>query len=93
MLSRSSYIKLIIEQIKFTFEIYKVFTYKECMDSMLTDKTLACHACNTKVPLNHLAPDIAFANVPRITHGLEIGEMVGQGGFGKVYRGKKGRGR
>jgi hypothetical protein len=51
------------------------------------------------VPLDLIAPDIAFANVPRITEGLEIGDIIGQGGFGKVYRGmirggvgKEGRG-
>eukprot|EP00026_Physarum_polycephalum_P000501 Phypoly_transcript_00502.p1 GENE.Phypoly_transcript_00502~~Phypoly_transcript_00502.p1 ORF type:complete len:1390 (-),score=279.22 Phypoly_transcript_00502:293-4462(-) len=64
-----------------------IFTYAECMDSVLTDKTLTCATCNAKVTLDLIAPDIAFANVPRITEGLEIGEIIGQGGFGKVYKG------
>lgn len=40
------------------------------------------------VELASMAPDIAFANVPHISQNqLSIKEIIGQGGFGKVYRG------
>lgn len=65
----------------------QIFTYQECMDSVISDKTLTCTVCDIKLLLELLAPDIAFANVNRIVDGLERGEIIGQGGFGKVYRG------
>ena len=66
----------------------KAFTYKECMDNMLHNIELYCPTCKSNVSLEHLAPDIAFVNVPQINEGLIVEEVIGQGGFGKVYKGK-----
>lgn len=58
------------------------------MDSMIQNNPLDCPNCPEGIILEELAPDIAFANVPLIREDqLELGTILGQGGFGKVYKG------
>ena len=62
------------------------FNYRECVKEYLSGRTtLSCHICNTLLYLADLVPDVTLDHLP-IVEGLLLGEELGSGGFGSVFK-------
>jgi serine/threonine protein kinase len=62
-----------------------LFSYQECAEAA-KNGVLNMKCDEISVPLADLAPDIVMQHVPLIL-GLVLEEIIGQGGFGRVFRG------
>jgi len=67
------------------------FSYQECVEAVFRRRAvLFCHHIESPsrmVHVAHLAPDIAFADLPIVQSStINICEEIGRGGFGAVYR-------
>ena len=66
------------------------FAKKECIVAYTSGSPFVyCHGIvsNSRcVRVDMLAPDLAFGEIPMITE-LNLGKQIGEGGFGKVYKG------
>lgn len=70
-----------------------VFTYTECMEAVIAGKPFVycqgIHSDSRCIQMDDLAPDISFADLPKIENkDLTIGEELGEGAFGMVYKGE-----
>jgi len=69
-----------------------LFTYMECVEAITQGiSTLYCRHLQRKnmaVSIEHLAPDVSFADIPLINSAdLHMGRELGRGAFGIVYHG------
>ena len=69
-----------------------LFTYIECVDAVTSGKSYVfCNqipSYSRCVPIQLVAPDLAFSDLPQLADDeLKIGDIIGEGSFGTVYRG------
>jgi serine/threonine protein kinase len=67
-----------------------LFAYQDLVKAIRSNVTMVncANAVNKTVLIDYTAPDIAFSGIPIIQpNDLEVGERIGSGGFGIVYKG------
>jgi serine/threonine protein kinase len=64
------------------------FSYEALVNACVDGtEAVACPKCKENVLISSVAPDIAFIHLPVIAD-VEVGELIGRGGFAVVYKGK-----
>jgi hypothetical protein len=65
------------------------FAYPDCVNAITAGtSTMTCGTSQKAVRIDFMAPDLAFSGIPIIQpEDLQIGQQIGSGGFGVVYKG------